>query len=307
MTSKHLTNRIVVGVDGSDRARRGAEWAARWTTDRGFGITLLLVFDLNEVVYRTDWHEQQGELSKLHAAMDEQIEALVSELRHKFPDLDIAGRAVVGPGAGELIEASRHAPLVVVATRGLGVAKSVVLGGVADQLVTHAHGPVAVIPADASEPRPHQPVVVGYDVDGTDDAAVRFAFESAQAGHRTLVVLSSWAAPRWLRGPVYPTLTPPERPSTEQLRVDLEQQLKRWREEYPQVEVELRAQHSQPAEAIVKASREAALVVVGSRGRGGFRGLLLGSTSRAVVQSSHAPVVVVPPTRREAAAPPETS
>lgn len=65
------------------------------------------------------------------------------------------------------------------------------------------------------------------------------------------------------------------------------------REEYPDVSVETRIAVQAPAPYIVDTAREAQLVVVGSRGRGGFRGLLLGSVSQAVLHTAPCPIMVV--------------
>ncbi len=65
--------------------------------------------------------------------------------------------------------------------------------------------------------------------------------------------------------------------------------------DFPSVEVEIEAVMGAAAETLVEASRSAELLVVGSRGRGGFSGLLLGSVSQQVVSHAHVPVLVVRP------------
>jgi nucleotide-binding universal stress UspA family protein len=74
----------------------------------------------------------------------------------------------------------------------------------------------------------------------------------------------------------------------------LDDRLAGWTVKYPEVAVERVVVRASPAGTLVGRSRAAGLVVVGSRGRGSARGLLLGSVSQAVLHHAHAPVAVVP-------------
>ncbi|HEY3467530.1 MAG TPA: universal stress protein, partial [Amycolatopsis sp.] len=75
----------------------------------------------------------------------------------------------------------------------------------------------------------------------------------------------------------------------------LSQRLAGWQEKYPEVEIRRVLVRERPRHALLDVSEEAQLVVVGSRGRGGFTGMLLGSTSQALVQHAQCPVLVVRP------------
>ncbi|BCK56077.1 hypothetical protein NWFMUON74_38490 [Nocardia wallacei] len=80
-------------------------------------------------------------------------------------------------------------------------------------------------------------------------------------------------------------------------RVSLAERLAGWQEKYPQVPVRRQVAPAEPKADLLRWSNSAQLLVVGSRGRGGVRGLLLGSTSNFLVQHAHCPVMVVHPAK----------
>ena len=73
----------------------------------------------------------------------------------------------------------------------------------------------------------------------------------------------------------------------------LERAVDRWRDKYPYMRMDLRLMPGTPGKALVAASRDAQLVAVGARGRGGFVGLLLGSVSLQLLHHAHCPVALV--------------
>ena len=62
--------------------------------------------------------------------------------------------------------------------------------------------------------------------------------------------------------------------------------------EFPDVDVTIQPARGRPEVALVEASKNAGLLVIGSKGRGGFASLLLGSTSRHVLREAYCPVVI---------------
>jgi nucleotide-binding universal stress UspA family protein len=151
----------------------------------------------------------------------------------------------------------------------------------------HAHCPVVVVRGD--RPSPDAPVVVGLDDSDCARLALDFAFAQAAARGTGLRVVRAWSPPaqRWQP----PDFDPEEQAVAE--KVEVEELTARQRDKYPQVELTISVVVDAPARAMVDASRHAQLVVVGSRGRGGFRGLLLGSVSQQLLHHPHCPVAVV--------------
>ena len=214
-----------------------------------------------------------------HEEALERLERVVRRAHELHDDLDVTGEIVEGNAAYVLAQASKEAALVVVGARGESAPVTVrLLGGVCDQVTAYASGPIAVIP-DEEHACPDGPVVLGVDESPEARAAMWFAFETAAARGVPVVAIHAWQ----------------DRDSREIVaRVTdiVDGMLTEARAEYPEVPVEVRVIHGKPHHELVQASKEAGLVVVGSRGIGGFTGLLLGSTSKRVLRDSHCPVVV---------------
>ena len=183
---------------------------------------------------------------------------------------------------------SKEAELVVVGSRGHSAFGSL-LGSVSAGLAQHAHCPVAVIhDEDPMMPHPAQaPVLVGVDGSPNSELATAIAFDEASRRHVDLIALHAWSdAPLVdFPGVDWPTM----KASEDQV---LAERLAGWQERYPDVQVHRQVIYDRPARQLIERSEAAQLVVVGSHGRGGFAGMLLGSVSSAVVQSARMPVIV---------------
>ncbi len=134
-------------------------------------------------------------------------------------------------------------------------------------------------------------VVVGVDGSKASDAALAWAAEEARLRGASLRVVHSWSLPTWS----YSAYLPPAafediEPAA---REDLERQVVHVLGPKPGMPVERDLREGPAAEQILEAAKNAVLVVVGSRGRGGFSGLLLGSVSAQVAQHAHCPVTIV--------------
>lgn len=286
MSEHDVRHGIVVGVDGSPASDTAVTWAARDAVLRGVRLTLVhalpgamspVWLDVALPQDYWDYQDQQGQ-EVLDAAHRVATEAAGNG------SLTIVGKAVPGHAVATLIDYSRRADLVVVGSRGLGKWGRRLLGSVSSSLAQHAHGPVAVIPEQ--EHPSTAPVVVGVDGSPASELATEIAFDEASRRGVELVVVHTWTDLN-LEFPdaKWEDLSP-------QAERALAEQLAGWGERYPDVAVRRVVMPDKPARQLLAQAETAQLIVVGSRGRGGFTGMLLGSVSSAVVHSSTTPVIV---------------
>lgn len=277
---------IVVGYDGSSSADAAVSWAVAEAVRTATPVVLAFAFE---------WPTGTGPLAPVptswpNAASRRDAETMLrvaaAEAAETHPDADISTVVLDGPAALRLREKSRDAALLVVGNRGHGGFADLLLGSTSVAVSAHAHCPVVVVRGAA---HPTAPVVVGVDGSEPSLAALRFAVEQAASRLVPLRVLRAWHPPaqRWQP----PAFDPREIVAAE--RALLDDELTGWREKYPDVTMTAEAVGDNPGRVLVDASRTASLVVVGSRGRGGFTGLLLGSVSQQLLHHSHSPVAVI--------------
>ena len=287
-----MNREIVVGYDGSTHADEALAWAARAARRRHAPLRIVHVA-------RTflDGYVIADRPSDLTAQVGGQVLADgIERLRAIDPDLEVTTQLEPQDSvAAVLTEASRNAGLLVVGSRGRGGFAGLLLGSVSVTVASHAHCPVVVVrtnPATAGEPG--RPVVVGVDGSPASVSAVDYAFDQASRWGLPLVAVHAWELAS-LFGPVPPWM--PE--EVEEMRMAekalLSESLAGHMERYPDVNVTAMVHRGGPAHVILTAADDAELLVVGSRGLGGFRGLLLGSVSQAVLHHATCPVAVVHP------------
>jgi nucleotide-binding universal stress UspA family protein len=181
--------------------------------------------------------------------------------------------------------------MIVVGTRGLGEFGRHVFGSVSSGLLHHARCPVAVIHDPDStrrEIRDDAPILLGIDGSEASKAATALAFDEASRRRVPLVALHAWSDVG-----VFPILGMNWHTYRDKADEVLGERLAGWQEMHPDVQVHRRLVRDVPARWLIDESERAQLVVLGSRGRGGFDGLHLGSVSSAVAQSARVPVIVV--------------
>lgn len=279
--------RVVVGTDGSSTARHATDWAAAVAVSRSVPLMLVSVVSPQSTIARmvSSADEHQAEAV---AEAEELLEAEKAHLGESHPDLVVETAVLEGSAAEVLVAATRDAQLVVVGARGQSASFGVrTLGGFSDAVATHAEGPVAIVPEGA---RDHDgPIVVGVDDAPEARAAIRLAFEIAQRTKRKIVGYHAYQ--------VVPSRSRLHTPSPEvreaELAVEVDAIVTPIAADFPDVTWERRIANHHPVWGLVGESKTASLIVLGSRGRGGFASMLLGSTSREVLRNADCPVFVV--------------
>ncbi|WP_344949066.1 universal stress protein [Actinomadura miaoliensis] len=287
-------NEIVVGVDGSEHALVAVDWAAEEAHRRAASLRVVHVMVPWPLDIPVDprvvavW-EGQVNTGEGQQVVDEGLQ----RARRRVPDLRVAGERSSGQPAATLIEAAENAAMLVVGSRGTGALAEVLLGSVALQVASHARCPAVAVPAVG--PEVHGEIVVGVDGSPAGAAAVRFAFEEAELRQARLRAVLAWTHPASTRpGDMQPLVFDPEIVAAEERRL-LSESLAGWREKHPDVTVVPEVTRARATRALAAASERADLLIVGSRGRGGFTGLLLGSVGHAMLHRAHCPVAVIRP------------
>jgi nucleotide-binding universal stress UspA family protein len=285
------TPRFVAGVDDSDGSRRALRWAIDAARAAHGDLDVVHAWDLPVTVVPLPsspaYARHVDVVGRAAAAIvDTEVAAAIGGR----PDaVRIAKIVVRGSPAGALIETAKGADLLVVGSRGHGGFVGLLLGSVSSQCVHHAPCPVAVIRGDI-EPASSDRVVVGADGSDCSYAALVWALEWASRRGSALTVLAAWS---WL-----------DQHGTFDLgygvadvRTTIEALVAKARVGVDgggrNVDVMIQAVNDHPAPALIDASKQAALLVVGSRGLGGFQQLSLGSVSGHCIHHAHCPVVVV--------------
>ncbi len=284
---------IVVGVDGSAESDAAIGWATNEAVMRELPITLI---HANPPLITT-WPGGLLDASYLEAQEAEAHDVLEKAQKTVRTGVGesavpkIQHRVINSNPSWALVEASRDAVMTVVGTRGLGAIGRAVLGSVSSGLLHHGHGPVVVVDAEYGRPADRGlPVLLGVDGSPASEAATALAFDEASRRGVGLVALHAWSDVG-----VFPVLGMDWHRYEDEGHEILAERLAGYQEQYPDVHIHRRILCDQPARWLVDASQQAQLVVLGSHGRGGFAGLLLGSVAAKVAHAAAAPVIVVRP------------
>ncbi|MEV1331615.1 universal stress protein [Micromonospora costi] len=288
---------ILVGYDGSTDAQLALEWALDEASRSGRSVRLAYVFEwvtvvgwLGPGVAPGVWPDETARREVEHL-----VQQAAADAARAHPDLDVTGEVFDGPPPLVLQERSADAALLVLGSRGHGGFGGLLAGSTAVSVAAHAHCPVVVVraPTEAAPAAPADgPVVVGVDGSEKSLVALGFAVERAAQRRVPLRLLRAWSPPGvWRPGGDSSEGDADETAAAE--RAAAEESLAPWRRTFPELSVTVEVAAGSPASLLVEASAGAQLVAVGTRGRGGLRGMLLGSVSQQLIQHARCPVAVV--------------
>jgi nucleotide-binding universal stress UspA family protein len=291
---------IVVGVDGSQQSKCALRWAEREAVRRGSVLNIVSAYTIPVFA--------ASSMDAGYSTLDDDLirggaEDIVRQARADLEGSTATIRTYIESGdpSGVLLDLSQDAELVVVGTRGRGGFVGRLLGSVSAALPAHSKCPTVVVPlamakeqedAGAAVASDRNCIVVG--VDGSDRArsAVLAAADAAMAGSLTLRLIC--AVPPMGAALAWMPATVDQEAVLEDVRYQMSVGTKWLASHYPDLKMETDVVSGPPVEVLIRESEHAVLTVTGSRGRGGFTGMLLGSTSQGVLHHSKGPVMVVP-------------
>lgn len=293
--------KIVVGIDTSPGAATALRWGVREGQLRGWDVTAVMVWSYLSQAHAGPGGQFDPDYSAVTVAA--QADETITEAVGPEAARAVHRQVVCDLPAAGLLSAATDADLLVVGARGLGGFRSLLLGSVSEQCLHHAPCPVAVVRSTAlPEPEPstgsdgpeRERIVVGIDGSPEAQRALRWAIEEARPRLATLEVIYAW---RSLAVGLGTTYLPDTNAYEEDARRILTDAVAAEESNLLTIPVEYTIRCGPPAKVILEASKGADLIVMGSRGMGGFKGLLLGSASHQVARHATCPVVVVPPRR----------
>jgi nucleotide-binding universal stress UspA family protein len=271
---------IVVGYDGSVAGARALHWALREGELHRLPVHVIHVVQrpVGVTLDDTGWFN-----TDVRALITYQIDEIGVAAGHKPPDVSIREGSVVDALCG----CSHQASMIVLGARGQGGFSGLLIGSVGLSVAVHAHCPVIIVRGTEYDPNDGdlagRPVVVGVDDSPQAAAAIDLALTEAAVRGCTVEAVRAWHAPAGVRDP--DEIETAERHALRRL-------LEQHAAAHPEVEVRAQLVSGSAATRLIEASTRAQLIVVGSRGRGGFTGLLLGSVGQQLLHHAGCPVAI---------------
>jgi nucleotide-binding universal stress UspA family protein len=315
---------VVVGVENTESGRQAVRWAADAAARRGLPLRLVHALDWpagaprpeyahraeaavrhreTHRVHATSWPTQvyrdadlippaRGWGGKFRDAGQAAVDDARTVARTGHPDLEITDALTDGDPVRVLRAEMEGAAMVVLGSRRLSSAAEMFMtGSIAVPVSAHARCPVVVVRGPEHHGTIHPFLVVGVDGSARSAPAIGFAFDAASRRGAVLDAVFVAHAP-------YPYA----KDTDDEARIKLAESLAGWKAEYPDVVVRPQITRGHAVRALAHAARDSLGLVVGTRGLGGFQGMLLGSVSHGVIHHATCPVIVVPGTGDETGA-----
>ncbi|RSM91618.1 universal stress protein [Kibdelosporangium aridum] len=290
---------VVAGYDGSATAQQAVMWAAAEAASRNFGLVVVQAVSLPAlpemastpaawVTPQFNVDEQQALLS--HAGSE--LESVAEACRNAHPGLEVTPRAVSGRGPETLAQIASDAQLLVIGPSGRTALPRVLLGSTAAELMHTYRRPIVIV-RHSDEQSDGKRVVVGVDGSETSSNAIDFAFDFADRHGYELLAVHAWSdLPLDALAPVrtWDYAWQDIHEKAEQMFIE---SLAGHRQRHPDVDVRQVISPDRPTHALLEHAQDAALLVVGSHGRGMLKRALLGSVSHAVAYHAPCPVAIV--------------
>jgi nucleotide-binding universal stress UspA family protein len=286
MNETQYRGRIVVGIDGSIGSEQALHWAVKEARARDLDIDVVHAWSPPLSIYPVDL---SADAAAYQAAGADVLAHALAGVDDRDGDGHITRHLAQDNAASALIKASAGAELLVVGSRGRGGFTGLLLGSVGRTCLHLASVPTVVVPPEWQD-RTTRSVVVGVDGSGPSRAALAWALTEAAAHDATLRIVNVYDLAPYIS--TLGTAVPPDselidrssRALLEEVTADAKDS---------GVEVEVIAASGPTAKTLLGVASGADLLVVGSRGLGGLRRLLLGSVSEHCVYHSSCPVAVV--------------
>jgi nucleotide-binding universal stress UspA family protein len=272
-------NRVVIGYDGSSSGDTALAVAVDEARSRRVPLHLVSAIELpaSLPVYEGAYRRATGEA--VHRAVEQAVAALGADR--------VTSAVDAGSPAAVLLHHAHADDLLVVGSHGHRPVARMLLGSTSTAVAAHARCPVLVVRGPRLRSR--GPVVVGVDGSAGSAAAVTYAAELAERESTSLCAVHALSPVTDALGFV----SGPDDPQVTQAQALLAETVAGVAVDHPDLHVEQVLAQTHPVEALLRHSRGARLVVVGSRGLGGVRSMVLGSVSREVLHHASCPVLVV--------------
>ncbi|GAA1615500.1 universal stress protein [Kribbella sancticallisti] len=278
---ENATKYVLVGIDGTPEGQLALRWAVDAAGRRGLAVRVVRAY-LSQV---SQWPAigAEGYIPdpppvELYQA---ELDAAVDFVRDRLGYQNGSGWLTQQAAADAILLEGADAELVVVGTRSRNKLSAAILGSVATAVTAKCDRPVVVVRGD----RRTGPILVGTDGSADSDEALAFAFDEAERSGTALNVVYCWQPQDRHEAPIEST--------RHLLRDWLAESLAPYDGKYPSVQVRASVVEGRAASKLTELTAESSLAVVGSRGRGGVAGLLLGSVSQSLLHHADCPVAVV--------------